>query len=339
MTVWPLPRITFRALSSVAESRPAALITQPEYWASVGAALPLPIVIQAEPEAASRELFDYLAKNLPTPVEVIYAVGEGLPFEAARYVAARVQKPLVIVPTILSTNRAFAPDCAIVADGMATSVEAVPATEVIIDLDVLKNAPAHRRAGALVDVIAVITALMDWEHDEQRGKTTPTARYLPWVAGAAAAYAGQALKIAGPLGQGDPEALHTLVDLMALLTSLDNQLGHHRASRGTERLFAESAALLPGTAGTTPAERLGPGILLAAALYKKNSAALRTAIEMAGVRLNQVRSEDVRAAFMALPDFARKRGEVGGMLDEITNFSEELVQALAHSTLETSASA
>lgn len=334
MTVWPLPRITFRALGSVAESRPAALITQPEHWASVSATMPLPIVIQAEPETPTRDLFEYLTQNLPTPVEVIYAVGEGVPFEAARFVAARVQKPLVIVPTVLSTNRAFVPDSAIVADGMMTSIDAVPATEVVIDLDVLKNAPPHRRAGALVDVIAAITALMDWEHAEQRGKTTPATRYLPWAAGAAAAYAGQALKIAGPLGQGDPDALHGLVDLLALLVGLDNQLGHHRATRGTERLFADSAAFLPGAVGASPAERLGPGILLTAALYKKNSAALRTAIEMAGVRLNQLRPEDVRAVFMALPDYARKRGEVGGMLGETTSFSDDLVLALARSTLE-----
>ncbi|MCC7207807.1 MAG: iron-containing alcohol dehydrogenase [Anaerolineae bacterium] len=335
MTVWPLPRITFRALSSVAEARPAALITQPESWASVSAAMPLPIVIQAEPETASRDLFEHLAENLPSPVEVIYAVGEGAPFEAGRFIASRTHKPLVIVPTILSTNRAFVPDCAIVENGALTHLEAGPATELIIDLDVLKNAPAHRRAGALADVIAVITALMDWEHAEQHGKTTPTTRYLPWAAGAAAAYAGQALKIAGPLGQGDPDALRTLVDLIALLVGLDNQLGHRRASRGVERLFAESAAQLPSTAGTTPAERLGPGILLAAALYKKNSAALRTAVEMAGIRLNQMRPEDVRAVFMSLPDYARKVGATGGILDETTNFSEDLVQALSRSTLVT----
>jgi glycerol dehydrogenase-like iron-containing ADH family enzyme len=334
MTVWPLPRITFRALSSVAESRPAALITQPEFWAPVSAAMPLPIVIQAEPEALSRELFEHLAENLPTPVEVIYAVGEGVPFEAARFVASRVHKPLVIVPTILSTSRAFVPDSALSENGTLTNLDTGPATEVIIDLDVLKNAPAHRRAGALVDAIAVITALMDWEHSEQTGKTTPTTRYLPWAAGAAAAYAGQALKIAGPLGQGDSDALHNLVDLLALIVGLDNQLGHRRASHGTEHLFAESAAQLPGAAGTTPAERLGPGILLAAALYKKNSAALRTAIEMSGVRLNQLRPEDVRATFMSLPDYARKRGVAGGMLDGATSFSDDLVEALAHSTLE-----
>lgn len=337
MTVWPLPRITFRALSSVAESRPAALITQPEYWASVSAALPLPIVIQAEPETASRELFAYLAANLPTPVEVIYAVGEGIPFEAGRFVAFQTKKPLVIVPTIFSSNRAFVSDSAIVENGMPTRVESGPAAEVIVDLDLLKNAPAHRRAGALVDAIAVITALMDWEHAEQRGKTTPTTHYLPWAAGAAAAYAGQALKIAGPLGQGDPDALHTLVDLTALLVGLDNQLGHHRASYGTEHLFAEAVAQLPGAAGTTPAERLAPGILLTAALYKKNSAALRTAIEMAGIRLNQMRPEDIRAAFLSLPDYARQRDPLGGLLDETASSSDELVQSLARSTLGASA--
>jgi glycerol dehydrogenase-like iron-containing ADH family enzyme len=333
MNVWPLPCITFRALSSVQESRPVALVTSPAAWALARPLLQLPVVVQAEPTEATQEFCVYLASQMPSAVEAIYAVGDGLTLDVARMVAHQARRPLIIVPTLLSTDRAFAPDAALSADGKTQLVATGPADEVIVDLDTLRMGPAHHRAAAIVDVIAIVTALMDWEYAEQKQQNGAETHYLPWAAGAAAALAGQALKIAAPVGQGDTGAFKTLIDLLCMMIQLNNLLGHRRASQGIAHVFAEAVLPNATVVELSHAERVAPGILLAAALYKKNTAGLRTALEAAGVRLTQLKPEDIRTTFTALPDYAREHGKPYSILNDIPAGSNDLAEALARSTL------
>ena len=109
MDVWPLPRVSFRELASVEETRPVALITNQIAWSVVSKKIELPLVIQAEPNRNDRDFFEYLAANLPSSVQVVYAVGEDLQIDAAKFVASESKKPLVIIPTALSSDTAFTP--------------------------------------------------------------------------------------------------------------------------------------------------------------------------------------------------------------------------------------
>jgi glycerol dehydrogenase-like iron-containing ADH family enzyme len=319
MNVWPLPRITFRELSSVKESRPTALITQPA-WRNAQAALQLPLVVQAEPSKADRDYFDYLAAHLPSAVEVIYALGDDLTFDAAKLVAQKSGKPLVIVPTMLNSDKAFSP-----ADGAGA------ATEVVIDLEVIKAAPPYARAAAIVEVLSIVTGLMDWGYAAQKNPTNPEIKFVPWAASIAAGLASQALKIAAGLGKGESEALHTLVDLLCLTVQLDNQLGHQRASQGSEHIFADAVAAQ--AADVSHAERVGPGILLTSALHKKDSTGLRAALEASGVRLTQLKPDVIRATVSALPEYVKQHQTPYTILNDLQPDSADTAQALEKSTL------
>jgi hypothetical protein len=66
-TVWPLPRITFRELTTVSESRPVALLTSKGVWSSVGPLLNLPVAIQAEPPSVTRGYLETMAQGLRMP--------------------------------------------------------------------------------------------------------------------------------------------------------------------------------------------------------------------------------------------------------------------------------
>ena len=84
--VWPLPKIEFRELTSVKESRRVALITGSDVWEAVGSMMDLPLVVQAEPHKADYDFLKDLAANLPAQVEVIYGVGGGLASDAAKFI-------------------------------------------------------------------------------------------------------------------------------------------------------------------------------------------------------------------------------------------------------------
>jgi glycerol dehydrogenase-like iron-containing ADH family enzyme len=322
MNVLPLPALRFTALSSLQEDRPTALITSEAAWAILRNSLTLPLLVQAMPVENSREFFEYLAANLPTDVAVIYMVGEdATALNAAKYVAHQTKKPLVIVPSALRDAECLTPYAHVNGQRVLTAA----AAEVIFDMALLSQ---HLPVAAVVDVLSIITALMDWGYAHQHNRTTPQTRFLPWAASVAANIASQALKIAGGVGKGEPEALTNLIDLLCLTVQLDNLLGHQCASRGTEHLFAQAAAEQPEGAAVSYADRVASGILITAALHKKDTAPLRKALEDAGLRPNALPSAVARAALNALPAFAAARNAPFGIAHELRPESEAIEAAL-----------
>jgi glycerol dehydrogenase-like iron-containing ADH family enzyme len=334
MSNWQLPRIAFRELRNVSEARPTALITQPAAWAEVRKTLNLPLVVQAEPTQNTREYADYLAGTLPSAAQVVYVVGDGLPLDIGKMIARKAEKPLVYVPTALSSDQFLTGQATLAANAAdggkpEAALGAVP-DEVVIDLALIQAAPAHTRAAAIVDVLSIVTALLDWNYAAQKSKTTPETAYMTWATGIAAGLAGQATKITPNLGRGEADALRTLVGLLTLAMQVDNLLGHRRASHGVEHLFADAAATI---ANIPHAEKVGPGILFALALHKRDAAGLRAALEAAGVRLNQLKPYEIRDTVDKLPDYAAAQDAPYTILNELKAGSPELRQALERSTL------
>lgn len=306
MAVWPLPRITFRELSSIDEARPVALLTSDELWAVLSTQLALPVVIQAEPARYDRELFMYLAKNLPSQVEAVYVVGGGAPLEAGKLVAAYNDVPLSVVPTALDGIQMFTPVTRMLDSGenqsLVATVETGPAADVIIDWGVIHAAPTAIRGAGIAEVLSVVTGLLDWRYAAQRGKNPREQRFVSWAAGVTSGLAKQAIKSAAAVGQGHPDALHTLLDLMLLSVQVNNQLGYTRAQQGSEHYLAQ---ILEGiTRFEMPhAALVGQCILFAATLHGQDVAPLQTALVQAGVPLDAIRATDFALLLENLDDY------------------------------------
>ncbi len=336
MAVWPLPKITFRELSTVQESRRVALLTSEETWAALSASLSLPLVIQAEPSRYDRDLFEYLAQHLPSTVEVIYAVGNGAPVEAAKVVAGHNHLPLVIVPSALDSAAMLTPYA--VADEPVGErkrrirLETGPAAEVILDWDVIADAPPAQRGAGVADMVAIVTGLLDWRYAAQRGKNPRAERFQPWAAGVTTDLAKQAIKSAPAIGQGDREALQTLLNLMMVAVQLNNLLEHCRAQQGSEHYLADILAVTSN--GSTPsAERLGPCILFCAALHGQDPAPLREALTAAGIRLDRIRATDFRLLLDHLAEHLADHRFPYSILNELDPASEQVSRALEQAGL------
>jgi glycerol dehydrogenase-like iron-containing ADH family enzyme len=330
MSVWPLPRITFQDLSAVHETRPVALLTSDDVWAVLGTQLALPVMIQAEPVTYSRTLFDYLADHLPSQVQAVYAVGQGAPVEAAKVIAARNNKPLVVVPTALDSSRMLTPTALIEEESEAgkrfVAIDASPAAEIILDWSVIQAAPDEQCGAGIADVVAIVTALLDWRYAAQKGKNPVDQRFAPWAASVAAGLASQAIKTAAAIGQGNREALHTLLDLMMVAVQLGNQLGHRRVCEGSEHYLALALA---SHSGISPHyELVAPFILLASVLHGQDPAPLQEALSSAGVRLDQLRATDVRLMLDELPNLIGAYGFPYSILNDLDPASETVTKAL-----------
>ncbi len=331
MAVWPLPRITFRELSSVEETRPVALLTTDAVWAVLSTQLTLPVMIQAEPVRYDRELFDYLADNLPSQVRAIYAVGGGAPVEAGKLIAARNHVPLIIVPTALDSLHMLMPVAHMLRvendHGVIESEETGPAAEIVIDWNVIQSAPKALRGAGIVDVLSVITGLLDWRHAAQKGKNPREQRFESWAASVASDLAKQALKSAAAVGQGHRDALHTLLNLMLMVTQLNNQLQHSRAQQGSEHYLAH--ALHAMTQFRTPhASTVGQCLLFAAVLHGHDPAPMRVAMEQAGVPFDVVRPTDFALLMEHLDAYLTEYEFPYSVLNEMEPDSAQMQQAL-----------
>ncbi len=332
--IWPLPKITFTALNQVEEKRPVALITSDAAWSQVSHLLDLPVVVQAEPIDTSDDLMDYLAQNLPSQAEVIYAVGNGIPVIAAKLVAHANQKPMVFIPLSLESDTLFESFAETLNDGLVKRIETGAANEVILDWDVIQAAPPHERGAAIVDILAIVTALLDWRYAAKHNRTTEAQKFSAWGAGVAAGLASQAIKSAKDIGEGTVEGLRTLLDLLMVSVQLAHQLGHDRHEEGTEHYFALSLKNQGST--VAHAEAVGPGILFAYALHGQDPTPLRDALLNAGIRLDQIRTADAQLAVNDLPNFCVVNDLPYGIAHDIDPLSEKTHAAMVRAGLASS---
>lgn len=332
-TIWPLPHIEIQEIGAIQESRPAALLAGQTAWEKYGKYLRLPLVIQAEPLHADLDYLKDLSVGLPPEVEVIYALGGGLVADAAKYIGWANKKPVVVVPTALSVDGFFTSIAAIREDGSVKYETTGPAEQVVIDWEVIRNAPAHIRGTGICELLSIVTGLLDWQYAHDRNKTTPETRYIAWAAKLAAGLAQQAFIIAKGVGQGKIESLKTLLDLMAVEVQLTNQLGHNRPQEGSEQIFAYAAEkkVYRERYRIPYADLIGPGILIAGALHGQNVSQIRDTIEAAGIRLDQLRSQTIFETLQEMPEFVR-RHEVDYTIFNDVDLSAEKINAVLAQT-------
>ncbi len=324
--IWNLPKVRFTSLTDIEETRPVAVITTPDVWNKVGDSLDLPIVVQSEPDANNLAQFNIMANNVPSTVQAIYVVGTGIPVTAGKIVAQANNLPLIIVPDALESDALFEAHVFLPKDGKLNRIETGPAEWVLLDWDYIQEAPQAHRTAAIVDVLAIVTALLDWRYAARLGKNPPEEKFSAWGASVAASLASQAIKSASSIGEGTPEGLRTLLDLLMMSVQLAGQLGHDRHQEGTEHYFAFS---LENQGVTAPhAETVGAGILFASALHGQDPASLRDALTNVGINVDTLQSRDIKRAIGDLADFCEANELPFGRSHNLDPFSDAVGEAL-----------
>jgi len=320
-TIWHLPRIELLDLSKYREQRPVALLTGKRSWQAVNTMVRLPVVVQAEPESLDRDYLDDLAGGMPKQAAAIYAIGGGVVADAAKYMGYKAKLPVVLIPTALSVDGFFSSSASLrESNGGGFYVETGPAERVLIDWDVISAAPKHIRGAGIVELLSITTGILDWKYAADKGKNTPEERFQEWAARLAAGIGTRAYAIAQGIGDGKIVALRELLDLICMEVRLTTQLGHTRPQEGSEQYFAQAMQSRLSNRSRLPySELLGPGILLSMVLHgqdAKNIALIRQVMESAGIRLNQLESQDIVDTMIGLPAFVKKNGLPYGILND-----------------------
>ena len=276
-----LPSLVKCAFTDINEKRDAVVLTTGPAWGVVNGIAVHPkqlIYVDGNTGAYMTALAEACEG------EVVYGIGGGLAIDAAKYVASENGLPLVALPTILSTDAFLTDATGVRENGCVRYLASKAPDTVIVDLELLCNAPAPMRASGAADVLSIATAMWDWQEAEKMGENPPGQQITPQIVDIGATLLQTLLDNAREIGHGTPTGLKLLLDLLCMEVQLCYQCGHSRVEEGSEHYFVyaienrltpvkqPSVAKTHGNDGTVlHGELVGLGILLMAALQSQPS--------------------------------------------------------------------
>ena len=284
-----LPSIVRCPIASVREHREAIVLTTDPAWKAVS---DIDINTQYPRYVEGNTQADMAALADACTGEVVYGIGGGLAIDTAKYVAAAKGIPLVVLPTILSTDAFLTDATGVRENGCVRYLPSKAPDTVIIDMDVLCNAPPAMRASGAADVLSIATALWDWQEAEKMGANPSNQQLTPQATGIANTLLQTLLDNAREIGRGTPTGLKLLLDLLCMEVQLCYQCGHSRVEEGSEHYFVYAIEnhLTPPEEGGPDNETIngepllhgelvGLGILLMAVLQSQPWTQYRHALE------------------------------------------------------------
>ena len=308
--IWPVPAQEFMSYRAIEEKRSVALVTSGPAWEAVKYKLNLPIVWQTDVKMATTDYWDSLMENFKG--EVIYAVGGGLTADAAKYMAVKQGLEVVCLPTALSVDAITAWSSAIRVDGCVKYIPTKIVDKLVIDFEVIAQAPSFIRAAAICDLLSIATGRWDWKFAEEKGGNTPETKFIPYIDHMAASILDGAIDCAEAAGRGDQEGLKQLFDCIILETQMLNQIGHARPEEGSEHYFAYLAENLVGS-GKPHANLVCPGILIMATIQGQNIVSLKRAMKHCNIPLNTIPNDAIEKTLKRLPNYSAEHGLLYGI--------------------------
>lgn len=309
-----LPNVALMSFSEVSEPLPVLVVTSAPAWNAVKERLHgLNITAMLEVTEATTAAWDTLQSSIDNQKsEIIYAVGGGLTADAAKYFAAKLSLPLVVLPTALSVDAFITVASGIRRDGCVYYIETKVPENLILDLDIIAEAPLSIRVSGITDVMSIATGSWDWKFAHEQGKNPPDMEFIPWVYNNAQSILNGVLDCAEAAGHGDKEGLKTLFDCLAMEVQLCNQIGHARPEEGSEHYFAYCAENYTGH-GWPHGDLVGPGIMIMSRLQGQDTARYESALKACNIPLDRIPSEVMAQTLEMLPSYCKKHGLAFGL--------------------------
>jgi len=213
--------------------------------------------------AAARGLADTLRGTRP---DALVGIGGGGSLDVAKWAATAIGVPFVSVATTLTHDGIASPVAVLEEDAIKGSYGVQPPIAVLIDLDLVRSAPANHTRSGIGEAVSNLSAVADWELSRDL-----TGEPYDGLAAAMAATAALAvLNVQG--GPDDLGFLRTLADALVVSglamtaagTSRPCSGACHEISHAIDRLF-------PGTA--LHGEQVAVGALFASFLRNDGRAA------------------------------------------------------------------
>lgn len=265
------------------------------------------------------------ARVIKEDVSLLVAVGGGRVIDTVKLAAARTGTDFVSAPTTISHDGISSPVASLVPKGgHRRSYAATMPSAIVVDLAVISSAPPRTLRAGAGDLISNLTAILDWQLADRRGKDTYDA-FAAMIAESAARPLLQLEDLSDP-------ASHELLAKGLLLSGLAMAAaGTSRPCSGAEHLISHSLDALLGDASAMHGEQVALGTLFSAAAHDSALlASLGRLYERIGLPQRpadlDISREDLERAIEMAP---RTRSERYTILTEILAEGDGRISALA----------
>jgi glycerol-1-phosphate dehydrogenase [NAD(P)+] len=189
--------------------------------------------------------------------DAVVGLGGGKIIDCAKFAAARVGLPLVAVPTNLAHDGLCSPVATLDNDAGRGSYGVPNPIAVVIDLDVIREAPVRYVRAGIGDAVSNISAIADWELAHR-----VTGEKIDGLAAAIARQAGEAV-LRHPGGIGDTGFLQVLAEALVLSGIAMSVSGDSRPSSGACHEINHAFDLLYPKRAAAHGEQCGLGAAFA----------------------------------------------------------------------------
>ncbi|TKA12023.1 iron-containing alcohol dehydrogenase family protein [Actinacidiphila oryziradicis] len=189
--------------------------------------------------------------------DAVVGLGGGKIIDAAKYAAARVGLPLVAVATNLSHDGLCSPVSTLDNDNGRGSYGVPGPIGLVIDLNVIREAPVRFVRSGIGDAISNISAIADWELSHRE-----TGEPIDGLAAAMARTAGESV-LRHPGGTGDDAFLTTLSEALVLTGIAMSVSGDTRPASGACHEISHAIDLLHPKRAAAHGEQVGIGAAFA----------------------------------------------------------------------------
>ena len=112
-----------------------------------------------------------IAFQVPSRAQAVVGIGGGKALDTAKYMSFLNNIQFISIPTAASNDGLASSTCSFLINGKRKSVHAKMPYGIIVDIDVIKGSPEKFIYSGIGDLLSKITALHDWELEEEKGIT------------------------------------------------------------------------------------------------------------------------------------------------------------------------
>lgn len=189
--------------------------------------------------------------------DAVVGLGGGRVIDVAKYAAARVGLPMVAVATNLSHDGICSPVSTLDNDAGRGSYGVPTPIALVVDLDVIRDAPPRFVRSGVGDAVSNLSAIADWELSHGQ-----TGEQIDGLAAAMARQAGEAV-LRHPGGCAHDAFLVVLAEALVLSGIAMSIAGHSRPSSGACHEISHALDLLYPRRSALHGEQVGLGAAFA----------------------------------------------------------------------------
>lgn len=212
-------------------------------------------------------------------VDFLVALGGGSVTDVVRYVATRLGRPYIPIPSAITMDGFFTDIALLIIGGMKTTIKTHPPASVIVDMRFIAQAPIRMNASGLGEMASKISSIADW----YAASLVNGELYCDEVERLMCQAIGQAFGASSGIAKRDMLALKNLADALYKSAITMYWYGSARPAAGAEHHLTHYWVMRHNARGLAPGmhgQEVGVGAVLILDLWERMLAINETTFDI-----------------------------------------------------------